>query len=77
MKIRSTAYELLTENFEKANNALEFIPWIKLESENGPGFYRWLFDNEDIGDFGSNMTEQQRWAYEDFIERLEKEAIEG
>jgi hypothetical protein len=32
----------------------------ELESESDPDFFRWLFNDPDINDFGSNLTEEEK-----------------
>lgn len=49
---------------------LSIREYAEREAENDPGFYRWIFDDSEIGDFGLNLTEAQRKEYAEFIENL-------
>lgn len=44
----------LKEIYRQGDNekyGVTFAEWVKTESENDPAFFRWLFDNPDLGDF--------------------------
>lgn len=58
--------QILGENFRKGGNEVSFSEWVQLESENDPGFFRWLFEIDEIGDFDCPNTE----AFEKFLEWL-------
>ena len=44
--------------------------WCENESFSDPDFYRWIFDDYDISDFGSNLTEEELQVVEEFISYL-------
>jgi hypothetical protein len=44
--------------------------WCDLESQSDPDFFRWLFNDPDISDFGGNLTDEERKIAFDFIESL-------
>lgn len=44
--------------------------YVERESENDPGFFRWLFDNENLSDFGFNLSKEQKQEYKEFINKL-------
>ena len=44
--------------------------YVERESENDPGFFRWLFDNEHLSDFGFNLSKEQKQEYKEFINKL-------
>lgn len=44
--------------------------YVERESENDPGFFRWLFDDENLSDFGFNLSEEQKQEYKEFINKL-------
>lgn len=44
---------LLQEIYRQGDNekyGVTFAEWVETESENDPDFFRWLFDNPDLGD---------------------------
>lgn len=44
----------LKEIYRQGDNekyGVTFAEWVNTESENDPAFFRWLFDNPDLGDF--------------------------
>lgn len=44
--------------------------YVERESENDPGFFRWLFDDGNLNDFGFNLTDGQRQEYKNFLDSL-------
>lgn len=49
-----TKISALKENYKQGNNhkyGISFSDWVFTNSENDPAFFRWLFDNPELGDF--------------------------
>ena len=49
-----TKIAALKENYRQGNAhkyGITFADWVFTESENDPAFFRWLFENPDLGDF--------------------------
>lgn len=71
-KIRSNAKQVLLHNYivveDKGNSTI--AEYCNIESQSDPGFYRWLFDDDDISDFGSNLTEEDKKQAADFFNTL-------
>lgn len=44
--------------------------YVERESDNDPGFFRWLFDDDNLSDFGFNLSKVQKQDYEDFLNKL-------
>ena len=44
--------------------------YVEREADNDPGFFRWLFDNGDLSDFGFNLSKEQKQEYKEFINKL-------
>lgn len=44
--------------------------YVERESDNDPGFFRWLFDNDNLSDFGFNLSKEQKQDFEDFLNKL-------
>jgi hypothetical protein len=44
--------------------------WCDNEAVSDPNFYRWLFNDGDIEDFGSNLTDQEKEIASDFFKNL-------
>jgi hypothetical protein len=44
--------------------------WCDLESQSDPDFYRWLFGEPDVMDFGSNLTDEELKIASNFFETL-------
>lgn len=45
---------LLQEIYRQGDNekyGIMFADWVFTESENDPAFFRWLFENPELGDF--------------------------
>ena len=58
--------QILAENFSQGGNEVSFSEWVQLESENDPGFFRWLFEIDALGDSDCPNKE----AFEKFLEWL-------
>ena len=66
--------QILVEQFNefKLNGGEEpatLKEYVERESENDPGFFRWLFD-DDLDDFGFNLSKEQGKEYKEFINKL-------
>lgn len=49
-----TKIAVLKENYRQGNAhkyGITFADWVFTESENAPDFFRWLFENPELGDF--------------------------
>lgn len=78
--IASYAEQVLNENYrrhvskwEEQNPDYEpytIAEWCDLESESDPDFFRWLFNDPDISDFGSNLTDEERRIAKEFYNSL-------
>lgn len=68
-------YQNYLENFptDKECDPQSFREYAELESENDPDFFRWLFNDGDISDFGTNLDDKQREEYAEFLDGLEDE----
>lgn len=45
--------------------------YVERESESDPDFFRWLFDDGDISDFGTNLAAARREEFMDWLEELD------
>ena len=56
---------ILTENYKQGNKELSFADWVLREAYNDPGFFRWLFEDDNIGDFDCpNMADFETFTSE-------------
>ena len=67
--------QVLVENFNeyKFNGGEEpatLRGYAEREAENDPGFFRWLFDDGNIGDFGFDLSKDQKQEFYDFVNNL-------
>lgn len=44
--------------------------WAINEAYNDPVFYRWLFDDDSIDDFGTNLSDEERKTASNFFKSL-------
>lgn len=58
--------QILSENFRNGDSELSFSEWVQIESDNDPGFFRWLFEIDSIGDFDCPNKE----SFDKFLEWL-------
>lgn len=45
--------------------------YVERESESDPDFFRWLFDDGEISDFGTNLASARREEFMDWLEELD------
>ena len=72
---RELKKQVLIENCNEFNNKTEFdkmslYEYVKVQADNDSDFFRWLFDDDTISDFGINLTEEQKEKYESFLNTL-------
>lgn len=60
--------QILAENYRQSDNEQNFLEWVQAESENDPGFFRWLFEIDILADFECPNKE----AFEKFLEWIVK-----
>ena len=62
----------LVENFNayQGEEPVTLKGYVEREAENDPGFFRWLFDDRNLNDFGFNLTDGQRQKYKNFLDSL-------
>ena len=41
--------------------------YVVRESDNDPGFFRWLFGDDNLTDFGFNLSKEQKQDFERFL----------
>ena len=72
IKNKENKKQVLVENFSAYNGEepATLKGYVERESENDPGFFGWLFDDGNIGDFGFNLTDEQKKEYKDFLDSL-------
>jgi len=71
-KIRTNAVQILQENYQvvEEKETISISDYAKIESESDPDFYRWLFNDHDIADFGSDLSDDEKKIAADFFETL-------
>ena len=80
--IRPNAEQVLIENYEQflinfkkeypEDVELNLGEWADLESESDYNFFRWLFNDETIGDFGNDLPDDEWQIAKDFFDSLNK-----
>lgn len=51
MKNVNYKMQVLKEQYAQDESNTSFFEFVKLTSESDPGFFRWLFDDDDLSDF--------------------------
>lgn len=69
MKNLSHKLQILHEN--DVFNDIQF--YVNGESQCDPNFFRWLFDDENLNDFGTNMTNDQQQYFGTFYNSLKQD----
>lgn len=44
--------------------------YVERQAESDPNFFRWLFDDGELGDFDYGLSDEQREEYREFLEEL-------
>ena len=82
--IRANAKQVLIENYKQFliefrkeypnpdEVPFNFGEWAELESESDYNFFRWLFNDETIGDFGIDLPDDEWQIAKDFFDSLNK-----
>ena len=82
IKYADNKKQILVENFnEYKNNGGEepatLKGYVEREADNDSGFFRWLFDNENLSDFGFNLSKEQKQEYKDFLDSLSDVSLQA
>lgn len=70
---KSYALQTLKEEYDASEDkklGVSLRKYVELTSESDPNFFRWIFNCEDIADFGTNLTDEQKEEYKDFLDTL-------
>ena len=49
--------------------------YVEAKADSDPNFFRWLFNNDNLNDFGTNLTDEQKEEYEDFLDVCEENSF--
>lgn len=74
MKRRDYKEQILRENYDEyiqnGSDDITLREYVEREADSDPNFFRWLFDDRELGDFDFGLSDEQRDEYRDFIEEL-------
>lgn len=70
MKIRSNAKQVLMESYREVEGDITFREYVVCESQSDPGFFRWLFCDSNIDDFGDGISTEEKDMYDEFLGNL-------
>lgn len=60
----------IKENFSQVEGSITIREYVENERSADPGFMRYLLDNEDISDFGVNMTDKEEGEWQMFLNMI-------
>lgn len=69
------ALQMLKENYDnyrrngEPDDSTTLREYIEASAESEPGFFRWLFNNDDLDDF-ADLTDEQKEEYQNFLDEL-------
>lgn len=69
------ALQVLKENYDNyrrhgdLDDPTTLREYVETQAESDPGFFRWLFNNDDLDDF-ANLTDEQAEEYQNFLDEL-------
>lgn len=67
MKNVNYKMQILQEQYAQDESNTSFSEFVKLSSESDPGFFRWLFDDDELSDFDEGEHSDE---WEDFLADL-------
>lgn len=67
---RSVMVEHYSEYCIYGETGITLREYVEREAENDPAFFKWLFDDGDINDFGTNLPEDKKAEYQEWLEEL-------
>ena len=74
MKRRDYKEQVLRENYnnyiQSGSDDITFREYVERYADNDPNFFRWLFDDGELGDFDFGLRDEQIEEYREFIEEL-------
>ena len=80
LKIYSGAKQVLIERYKSFvsrwneqntdSEPYSISEWANLESGSDPDFFRWILNDPEISDFGSNLSEDECNLIDNFIDNL-------
>lgn len=74
MKNKDYKMQVLRENYSEyirsCEDDMSFREYVEREAENDPGFFRFLFDDSELGDSDSWLNDEQRKEFNEFINEL-------
>lgn len=69
------ALQVLQENYADYlrngdhNDITTLREYVETQAESDPGYFRWLFNNDDLDDF-ADLTDEQKEEYQNFLNEL-------
>ena len=69
------ALQMLKENYDNyrrngdPNDITTLREYVETQAESDPGFFRWLFNNDDLDDF-TDLSDEQKEEYQNFLNEL-------
>lgn len=69
------ALQMLKENYDNyrrngdSNDITTLREYVETQAESDPGYFRWLFNNDDLDDF-ADLTDEQVEEYQNFLDEL-------
>lgn len=70
MKNIDNKIQILKESYKEVEGDITLREYAENERQSDPGFMRWLLSDDDLNNFGSNMTDEQESEYQEFLSKL-------
>lgn len=70
------ALKVMRENYNEYRRSGEpddpttLREYVEAQADSDPAFFGWLFSDDDIKDFGTNLTDDQKEEYKNFLDEL-------
>ncbi len=75
--MKKNAIKALEENYAdyrrngEPGDTTTLREYVESQADSDPGFFRWLFNDDNIEDFGTSLTEEQKEEYQKFLDIID------
>lgn len=70
MKNIDNKIQVLKESLSEIAGNMTLREYVENEKAADPGFMNWLFDDPNLDDYGSNMSDEQEQEFQEFLSKL-------
>lgn len=68
--LREQYNEYCENSIDGQGDGMSFREYVGREADNDPGFFRWLFDDDELEDFDDGLTQEQKKEFNEWLSTL-------